>query len=256
MTDTDIGPLAAALAKAQATFPTIPRDKEVTVKMKTGGEYKFKYAPLDTILAAVRGPLSANGLAIVQMLDGDGLVTLLLHESGARLEGRVRLHEADNVQGLGSEITYLRRYAIQAMLGLAAEEDDDGNRASGNRATVTMPRRDVDRSTGEILRPRPVEPPRPSVTPSGPSEADIAALHAQSNGRPVLAFSPGEIEAAVSAPMSTPELFSRAEEAGVTKAQLTLSAKSMFGQNRWKVTDLTDDERAVLWEEVAPMVPA
>jgi hypothetical protein len=126
--------LTAALAKAQAAFPTIVREKEVDSR-----SYKFKYAPLDVVLAAVRGPLSANGLAISQLLDGDDIVTLLLHEGGGRLEGRVPLpyKSGDTIQALGSAITYMRRYAIQAILGIAAEEDDDGDRASkaGNKLT-------------------------------------------------------------------------------------------------------------------------
>jgi hypothetical protein len=131
-----LGSLAGALAKAQAAFPPIPRDKEVEVKTRTGGTYTFRYAPLDTIFAAVRGPLSANGLAIAQLLDGPDLVTVLLHESGATLTARSPLPHADGetVQQYGSAITYLRRYALQAILGIASEEDDDGNAASGNVA--------------------------------------------------------------------------------------------------------------------------
>jgi hypothetical protein len=138
----DVGPLAAALAKAQMQFPPITRDKTVTVQTKTGGSYSFKYAPLDSILGAVRGPLSANGLVLVQMLDSGGLVTTLIHESGASLSGRVDLPQTADIQGLGSAITYLRRYAIQAVLGIAAEEDDDGNRAAGNRIVPDVQRGD------------------------------------------------------------------------------------------------------------------
>lgn len=134
---TEYGPLAAALAKAQAAFPPISRDKTVTVQTTKGGTYTFKYAPLDSILAAVRGPLAENGLAIVQLLDEDVLVTSLLHESGAILSGRTPIPQSEGVQAYGSAITYLRRYSIQALLGIAAEEDDDGNQAAGNKATFS-----------------------------------------------------------------------------------------------------------------------
>jgi hypothetical protein len=143
VTETNMdGALAAALAKAQGAFPAISRDKEVTVQTKTSGSYKFKYAPLDSILNAVRAPLADNGLALTQLLDGADLVTMLLHKDGASLSGRLPLPHIDgNVQALGSAITYLRRYSIQAILGIAAEEDDDGNGAAGNRATF-RPRED------------------------------------------------------------------------------------------------------------------
>jgi len=153
------GALAAALAAAQAAFPSIPREKEVTVQTKTGGSYKFKYAPLDSILNAVRKPLSENGLAIAQLLDDGDLVTMLMHKDGGRIAGRVTLPNADGVQALGSAITYLGRYSIQAILGIATEEDDDGNHASGNSATFTP-------------RSRPPQPTtRPQNHPSAPAAA-------------------------------------------------------------------------------------
>lgn len=133
--ETTLGALASALAKAQAAFPTITRDKEVTVQTKSGGSYKFKYAPLDKILSDVRKPLSDNGLSILQLLDEDTLVTSLLHSSGALISGRTPIPQTEGIQAYGSAITYLRRYAIQALLGIAAEEDDDGNRAAGNQAS-------------------------------------------------------------------------------------------------------------------------
>lgn len=129
------GALAAALSKAQGEFPSIPRDKQVTVtSQRTGKSYSFKYAPLDSILNAVRKPLADNGLAISQLLDSGNLVTTLLHKDGGSLSGRLPLPDVEGIQEFGSAVTYLRRYSIQAILGIAAEEDDDGNHAAGNTA--------------------------------------------------------------------------------------------------------------------------
>lgn len=145
--------LNMALARAQAEFASIPRDRTVTVKTKTGGEYKFAYAPLDTILAVVRPHLAKNGLAITQQLTSDReghpmLETMLLHADGGSLSGRFPLRtDGMSPQELGSLITYVRRYALVALLGIASEEDDDGNHATGNAAkaaaapTVTGPQR-------------------------------------------------------------------------------------------------------------------
>lgn len=133
----DLGPLASALAKAQGQFATVKRDKTVTVSTKTGGSYSFSYAPLESILGAVRKPLADNGLVLVQQLNDGALDTSLIHDSGAILSGSIDIPATGDIQAFGSAITYLRRYAIQAMLGIAAEDDDDGNHAAGNIASPT-----------------------------------------------------------------------------------------------------------------------
>ena len=147
----EMGPLVAALAKAQVQFAPVKRDKTVKVKTKSGQEYSFQYAPLDKILEAVRAPLAANGLAIIQMLDDGALVTSLMHESGAIVSGRVDLPETTDIQALGSAITYLRRYAIQAVLGIAAEDDDDGNRGAGNISAPVRRAEVVNTNDGSLI---------------------------------------------------------------------------------------------------------
>lgn len=171
----DLGKLTAALAKAQMSFGTVTRSKTVTVTTKTGGSYKFSYAPLDSILDAVRKPLAENGLAVAQLLDGQSLVTLLLHESGASLEGRTAIPQTADVQALGSAITYLRRYAIQALLGIAAEEDDDGKAAKDDKPEKKEPQREYgrakfppDRRAQAAEPPAPAEQPIPEAAPFRP----------------------------------------------------------------------------------------
>lgn len=138
----DITQLVASLAKAQGEFPRIPKNKTVLVSTRTGGKYSFAYAPLETIMDAVRPVLSKNQLAVVQLVDDKMLSTLLLHTSGQWLLSKplpIRIaEEAQNSsQALGSAITYAKRYSICAMLGVVADDDDDGNTAEGNTATVT-----------------------------------------------------------------------------------------------------------------------
>lgn len=136
-----MGALAAALAKAQAAFPAVVKDKNVTIEKKNGGSYSFMYAPLDSILEATRKPLTDNGIALVQMLDEGALITSLIHEGGGIVSGRLDLPAASDIKELGSAITYLRRYAIQAALGIAAEDDDDGSGANGDGIELnTRPR--------------------------------------------------------------------------------------------------------------------
>ncbi len=134
--------LYAALAKAQGEFPPIPRDKTVTVRTKDGRSYTFAYAPLETIFATIRLELSGNGLAVTQTFRGDDLITSLLHSGGGMIESVMRCQRQTGTwQEFGSAITYARRYALVALLGLATEEDDDGNHASGNTAMQQKPAR-------------------------------------------------------------------------------------------------------------------
>jgi len=138
--------LAQALAKAQAELKNPPKDR-------VNPHYKSKYADLATIRDTVLPVLNKYGLSVVQLpceLPGNeqvptrvGLWTLLLHESGEYLGSCIPLRPVkDDPQGMGSALTYARRYALQAIAGVAGEEDDDGESASGNTPRV---RRGVDR---------------------------------------------------------------------------------------------------------------
>lgn len=124
------GPLFAALSKAQAAFEPIRRTREVHVKSDKAN-YTFAYAPLDEVLRATGKGLTENALALTQVISGPAkateIRTILGHSSGAYMESMIRLPEVEREpQKLASAITYLRRYAAQAILGVAAEEDDDG----------------------------------------------------------------------------------------------------------------------------------
>jgi hypothetical protein len=128
--------LAAALAEAQSDFPAIPRDRTVTVKTKSGATYQFSYAPLDTILANIRPAMKKNGLAFLQSVNGEALTTTLLHKSGEWITSDplpIKVVEAGS-QAMGSAITYAKRYALTALLGIVTEEDDDGAAADGHES--------------------------------------------------------------------------------------------------------------------------
>jgi hypothetical protein len=94
---------------------------------------KYKYADLASVMDAVREPLSANGLSVTQAptMNGDGfvLVSRLMHTSGQWLEATYPLSANVSSQEMGSAITYGRRYCTLALLGIAADEDDDGAQA-------------------------------------------------------------------------------------------------------------------------------
>lgn len=140
-----IGTLAKALAKAQAAIKPAAKGAENPF-------FKSSYADLPAIQLACRQHLAANDIAVIQStsFDTDGVLleTMLAHSSGEWVSGTypVRPAKADP-QSMGSAITYSRRYALAAMVGVVAEdEDDDGAQASGN---VRAPSRD---EKGEALK--------------------------------------------------------------------------------------------------------
>jgi len=147
--------LNAALAAAQGEFPAITKSKEVTVKTKTGGNYSYSYAPLDAIFHVCRPILARNGLALTQLLEDGAIRTELRHASGGVIGSSFPLPaQPSNAQELGSLLTYLRRYAIVAMLGIAAEDDDDGAQATeakpAGRKRAAAPRSQPSPSPGPL----------------------------------------------------------------------------------------------------------
>lgn len=117
--------LALALCKFQSAVETIKKKEENPF-------FHSKYASLAEILNVIRQPLADNGLSFVQFPKGKyGLETMLMHESGEWIsEGYEMEPSKKDPQGAGSVITYQRRYALGAILGLNIDEDDDANSTS------------------------------------------------------------------------------------------------------------------------------
>jgi hypothetical protein len=124
--------LVTALAAAQTEIPTITKSDTAKVQMKSGGTYQYKYATLADIHTSVLPILARHGLAWITMPtlrpDGHGyvLVCELAHASGESRTCEMPLPVEAGAKELGSAITYMRRYAICAVCGIATDEDDDG----------------------------------------------------------------------------------------------------------------------------------
>lgn len=125
-----INELAAALVIAQPTFKPALMDS-------VNPFFKSKYADLGAVWDAVQEGLTANGLTVTQFPDAIGsdpaLTTILLHKSGQWISATYPLivsYKDESAQGYGSAITYAKRYALAAVLGVIADTDDDGNAAS------------------------------------------------------------------------------------------------------------------------------
>lgn len=117
--------LATAMGMFQGEMVAVKKDA-------SNPFYKSKYATLESIIESIKDPMKKAKLSYVQLPAGENLlVTVLMHESGEFMESTVKMAPKDNTpQGQGSAITYMRRYALSAMLGLATEDDDDGNAAT------------------------------------------------------------------------------------------------------------------------------
>jgi hypothetical protein len=122
--------LAKALSQAQSKIKGAKKDANNPF-------FKSKYADLESVWEACRGPLTENGLSVAQLPTGQkGLLTILLHSSGEWIAGEMLLNPTkDDPQGLGSALTYGRRYSLAAITGVH-QTDDDGNAASGKADAV------------------------------------------------------------------------------------------------------------------------
>jgi hypothetical protein len=142
-----IGKLVEALNAARKTIKPIQKGKKAEIATKAGGKFSYSYADLADVLESVSAPLAANGLAIIQTTRVNGgfqLVTTLAHSSGEWIEGEMPLPGEDgDARSLGSWLTYLRRYAVCSILSIAAEDDDDGERAAPRTRTAPQPANDA-----------------------------------------------------------------------------------------------------------------
>lgn len=169
-----IASLAAALAKAQG-------EMENASKNTTNPHFGKKYADLAEILKTVRPVLSKHGLAVTQFPAFEGgtahVETILTHASGEWMSGTCSAPvQKSDPQGVGSALTYLRRYSLAAVCGLA-QEDDDANGASkpkGHQQAAQKP------SPVTAPRPAPVQKPAPAqpVMASNQTLSDLATYYA------------------------------------------------------------------------------
>lgn len=137
---TEIKDLVASLAKAQGAM-------KPAIFNRVNPHFKSRYADFSSCMDACRQPLSDNGLAIIQScetIDGKlSLVTTLAHISGQWIKSEFPIISAKmDSQGIGSAMTYAKRYSLCGMCGVVADEevDDDGESAVGRGKTKTTPK--------------------------------------------------------------------------------------------------------------------
>lgn len=221
-----IGALAQALAKAQGEITNALKDKDNPF-------FKSTYADLASVWDACREPLSKNGLSVTQTLGTDqsgriALTTLLMHSSGEWISSVVPIIPVkQDPQSVGSAITYMRRFSLSALVGVAPsekpteddlDEDDDGNAASGR-----------------------AQNPGPRIAPTGPSpikpKADIAPPQKPQMPGP----SPDQLR----------RLFAIAKSAGLaTKDDLKDWIRAHFHFTEFSLTQLNPQQYQAICEEL------
>lgn len=166
--------LATALVEAQKEMRSVPKDAE-NKGFKRDGKVA-KYVSLDRLIEETKPRLAEHGLVVLQppTTTAEGhpaLRTILLHESGEFIEDTVPLPiAAAGAHGFGAALTYARRYAWASILGIANDEDDDGNTAVGgepraDKATGSGNAGNAASGSGPVpAAGRQPEPPSPSKT--------------------------------------------------------------------------------------------
>lgn len=132
---------AKAFIKAQSEIGTV-------VKGSNNPFYNSKYADINDVIKTIKEVLNNNGIGYLQptkVIEVGGVKvnvveTVLLHESGEQFTGQTEIKcEKDDAQKFGAATTYARRFGLQSIVGLPAE-DDDGNTASGKSKKVSAPK--------------------------------------------------------------------------------------------------------------------
>lgn len=172
----DSSPSIAQLTKALAAAQQLMGP---ALKDAINGGFKTTYANLASVWSAWRAHGPAQGLAILQITKnvGDGAVTvrtILSHTSGEWIASELTMPVAKrDAHGVGSALTYCRRYALSALVGIAPDDDDDGNAAAN-----------VDRRTQNEPPPRPQQ--REQSAPSRERSVEATdALRLIANARDV-----------------------------------------------------------------------
>ena len=129
--------IGTALAKAQGVLTG-------AVKDSINPHFRNKYADLASCWDACRKALTSNGIAVVQMPERDDrgyyVETLLTHSSGEWIASKCYISlTKDDAQGLGSAITYARRYGLSAMVGICPEDDDGEGATRSTTAAAKAP---------------------------------------------------------------------------------------------------------------------
>ena len=166
----EISELAKALVKAQGEMQNAAMNK-------VNSFFNSRYATLGAIRDTIRKPLSDNGLCVTQTTAiGERSIilnTVLLHTSGQWISSEFPLTFTGKPQEMGSALTYAKRYQLSAIVGIAADEDDDANAAEEKPAKVITPKPPAPDPISTGLQKASIIPPD---EPFNPQKIDVPLL--------------------------------------------------------------------------------
>jgi len=218
--------------------------------------FKSKYAPLDAIIDATRPILAKHGLAVMQQplfMEGTaGVETTILHKGGYSTTSTLLLPLKDqSPQGVGSAITYARRYALAAVLGIASEDDDDGNISTGLSKSEKI-QANIDSSRPAVAK---AMDKNPSVRPAGnavatwrgvlPTQAKIAAQSKEGSAKKWTLYSVefNDNGKTIEAMTFDEKLFMAATDFGVNGTLVNAGvAPGKKDPSKWELVSITPNE--------------
>jgi len=113
-----------SLLKVQQKLKTVVKDKKA---------FKGTYATIENVWESIRNIINENGFVIYHQMSTEGIKTTALHQSGEKLESVIPFSETKDSQEKGKEITYAKRYNINAIFNvIVADEDNDANKQLGD----------------------------------------------------------------------------------------------------------------------------
>lgn len=139
--------MSAEINEISAALSAFQGEVEQPSLNKENPYFKSRYVDLSGVLKAAQKTMAKHGLSVAQIIDGGDIITLLSHKSGQWFKSVCPIGSYKNQQDRGSAITYTKRYAICAILGIAADTDDDDNSAT-----------DADKKNGGLQTSRTAKP--------------------------------------------------------------------------------------------------
>ena len=190
----NITELLVALEAVQSELPTMPKNTPA---------YGYKYADLDTITQTIKPILHKHGIAYLQSISGSSqeqmtLTTRIFNTKGQYIEDTAALPvitstKNNAAQTLGMSITYMRRYALCAMLGITSDEDVDANAEGKSQPQKQTPKPSAPQKQQAQAAPQGFTQKGGKATPDERKQLDEMFHYKHPNGQPV--FTRDDIQA-------------------------------------------------------------